>query len=833
MDRIAEIGNNASSNETEIGERDLLSSAVLLSPVGGISQEETESSQKQQSLILEHNVADEQLSDHFSEVSSSMSQYSGEIEFKSQEEHNWKLEYKLKLFRKDVRKRVNRFFNKVKTILENNEGDVRVMLNDNEKVIVNLSNIDEVFNRHLESKLSDLEKQFHMENQERLLLKGEVDDIKNAQVAHHKSLMKVVRKVNDECNKVEILESQCAILTSKVDLLENKQVNDDDNTNVNSNNSDNIPIPDEPSRVTMRRKSKSTTSGVTASPITDAGDDLSTVGDADSSDKEVSVEDLKTTIEELKATLESTKKRVSIPRSGSPPDPSSSSSESSEESDQKPKRSKGRKKKRSESSSDEESSSGSDESDITRGIAALNRDRRSSVFKDIEAEDDSDGWSQRSRRRVGSEVLTLKNLPTMKDLYLDALSVPNLLRFMQKYQTLQQNFHEPLKIANYFKNTILNRVENVARRGRFKDKLRRKGILCNGRQRLSNSQIWSVIKGIVAPKNVEEMKDILRVSVFDVEKFSQYKSESYIHANFDEYVNELVNYDKQFLAMLDLATGTKAAKEALPHQVNGGSGKFGQKEKGLVQYYLQGLPNPDFAWRMYTRHSKERDRLTVRTFDEFRDLYFKCLERLEEMIRIEKLSANTFGKESDSSGARPPKDVRKLRRFRRGSRQHVNAIEEEEGGEVLSESPGSDENDEDRKESAEFEDADEEEPEAKQVDIEAESNTKEVEEDQWLHGMSFDPAGKRPPVCFKFADTGACEYGTKCSYSHNVEDVKAYKAAKLLGPARVSNISNQYGQKASEGRKDGSGPSKYQPGARKVFEKPTILKRSQDARNYN
>ena len=809
-------------------------------PVGDTKLEAVSNQENLSISSTEPHSSDNQFLEHKDMESSSISQFSGEVDYRSQQERDWKAEYKLKLFRRDIRKRVNRFFDKVKTILDKRDGDVKVRLTENQKVMVNLSNINEVFSKHLERKLYDLESQFDKESRERVSLKDDVDDIKTAQVAHNKSLIKLVRRVNDDCVKIDTLESQYAVLASKVDVLEDKvvddnvnNINDNDDNNENLNNSDNIVIPDEPSRVTMRRRSKSGSSGVTTSPITDAGDIQSTVGDSNSDGNEVSVEDVETTREELRSTRKVDKRRVSVARSDAPSDPSSSSSESSNESEKKPKKGKGKKKKRDESSSDEESSSGSDGSDITRGIAALNRDRRSSVFKDIEAEDDSDGWGQRSRRHVGSEVLTLKNLPTMKDLYLDTLSVPNLLRFMQKYQTLQQNFHEPLKIANYFKNTILNRVENVARRGKFKDKLRRKGILCNGRQRLSNSQIWSVIKCIVAPKNVEEMKDILRVSVFDVEKFSQYKSESYIHSNFEEYFNELVNYDKQFLAMLDLATGTKVAKEALPHQVNGGSGKFGQKEKGLVQYYLQGHPNPDFAWRMYTRHSKERDRLAVRTFDDFRDLYFKCLERLEEMIRVEKLSANTFGKDADNSGAKPPKDVRKQHRFRRGSRHHVNAIEEEEDGKVLSESPGSDDSEDDVRESSEIENIEEEETEMKRESIEAETNAKEADEDQWLHGMSFDPKGKRPPVCFKFADTGACEYGTKCAYSHNIEDVKAYKAAKLLGPARVSNISSQFSQRASDGRKDSSGPNKNQSGTRKVFDKPTILKRSQDARGHN
>ena len=685
---------------------------------------------------------------------------------------------------------------------------------------------------HISDKVETIAMRQEIHSVEVKALQETMSDLVSTSVVQNRSLASLNRAKQEEKVKFENLEVHCVTIASKVEALED-HIHKHVTNNIDVDND--INIPDEPSKVTFRRKSKSP--DPSTSPITDA-EGSSSARESQYADFNATVDELKASIDDIKDCFKkedrAKKKRVSISRGDDPSDSSSSSSEDSDsDNDKKGKRGK-KKKSARDSSSDDDSSKESDDSDVTRGIAALNRDRRSSVFKDLEDEDEDSDRPFRSSRRnaMGSEVLTLKNLPTMKDLYLDTLAVPNLLKFSQKYQSLQQNYHEPLKIANYFKNTILNRVENVARRGRFKDKLRRKGILCNGRQRLSNSQIWGVIKRIIAPKNTEEMKAILKVSVFDREKFLQFMSESYIHEHFEEYVNEIVNYDKQFLAMLDLATGTKVAKESLPHQVNGGSGRFGQKDKGLVQYFLQGHPNPEFAWRMYTRHSKERERINLKTFDEFREIYFKGLDRLEEMIRVEKLSSSTFGKEADDTSSKVSRGIRKQNRFRRGSKHSVHAVAEDEVEKVESESEHSEVEDGESEGSADDVEAELPSSAVKSTEKADDGQEDDIGEDEWLHGMSFDPAGKRPPVCFKFADTGTCEYGTKCVYSHNVDDVKAYKAAKLLGPTRMGNISGQYSQRMSGNSKEGSNVNKSSPGVRKVFDKPTsILKRSQDARN--
>ena len=99
-------------------------------PVGELKPEVVTNQDNQSINSTEHNSSDNQLPDQIDMESSSISQFSGEVDFRSQQERDWKSEYKLKLFRRDVRKRVNRFFEKVKAILDKNDVDVKVRLSN-------------------------------------------------------------------------------------------------------------------------------------------------------------------------------------------------------------------------------------------------------------------------------------------------------------------------------------------------------------------------------------------------------------------------------------------------------------------------------------------------------------------------------------------------------------------------------------------------------------------------------------------------------------------------------------------------------------------------------
>ena len=73
----------------------------------------------------------------------------------------------------------------------------------------------------------------------------------------------------------------------------------------------------------------------------------------------------------------------------------------------------------------------------------------------------------------------------------------------------------------------------------------------------------------------------------------------------------------------------------------------------------------------------------------------------------------------------------------------------------------------------------------KQVETKEEGDLDEEKdappEDEWLQNVVMDPAGKRPPPCWKFATTGKCQYGDNCRFSHHSDDVRAYNAAKAMG----------------------------------------------------
>ena len=101
------------------------------------------------------------------------------------------------------------------------------------------------------------------------------------------------------------------------------------------------------------------------------------------------------------------------------------------------------------------------------------------------------------------------------------------------------------------------------------------------------------------------MREILKVSVYDPDMYSHFREISTIQNEFTLYRNFYQTYKKQDLTRLLLIASGKGGRY-LPKLLDGGNGKEGQKEKGHIQYFLQGMPNRSFATKMRKDVSNKR-----------------------------------------------------------------------------------------------------------------------------------------------------------------------------------------------------------------------------------
>ena len=352
------------------------------------------------------------------------------------------------------------------------------------------------------------------------------------------------------------------------------------------------------------------------------------------------------------------------------------------------------------------------------------------------------------------------------------------------------------------------RVQNEAQRIRPLRKLLsgNRNILHMSKQLLSNEQLEEVIRSIIQPINKQEMRDILKVSVYDVDMYTHFREVSVIMKEFSEYRNWFATYTKQYYTRLVLIASGDAGKY-LPNLLDGGSGKPDQKAKGLIQYFLQGLPNRRFATRIWKNVShKDKIKKKVKTFDDFVEVYEDLIYKLELKVRRDLVDINnTFKDELEDTEPVKPTDYRKNKeehnkssstksgqnkfsRSRGRFSDKVNAISQE----GVRQDPDEELSDDDERE--EDEDSDVEPPSkeesGKKIDTISDSKEEEgnlIEEKdipldcEWLQGIVMDPDQKRPSPCWKFALTNKCEYGDKCIFSHHPDDVKTYLAAKAMG----------------------------------------------------
>ena len=103
----------------------------------------------------------------------------------------------------------------------------------------------------------------------------------------------------------------------------------------------------------------------------------------------------------------------------------------------------------------------------------------------------------------------------MKNLALRNFEIDALLAFEDKYAVIHQDWRHALKIAQFMSRTVRSSIENKCLKiKKYKNILEGRTILFQGEQLLTNAQIWKVIRLMIEPRSVRDVRKLLSVSVF-------------------------------------------------------------------------------------------------------------------------------------------------------------------------------------------------------------------------------------------------------------------------------------------------------------------------------
>jgi hypothetical protein len=262
-------------------------------------------------------------------------------------------------------------------------------------------------------------------------------------------------------------------------------------------------------------------------------------------------------------------------------------------------------------------------------------------------------------------------------------------------------------------------------------------------------------------------------------KFELYKDRSAALNNFADFSHQALNFDRLWLSLIALIT-TEKSRGYFPQEVKGTAGRDSTTQRGMMQYYFANFPNPDFAMSIYREFSSESTRKAVKDLDEFRKVLRRAFRRCEEKQRTT-LDYLALEKETNPRvQLEAPREA--------SYRDRKTAINNFSGFKTRVHEMGNvdEASDEDPEQQADTDDG-ETKKEGHQCE-EKDESTRAIDEDpdSWLHGISMDPEGKRPPPCFEFANKGKCPF-KDCKYSHDASDIKEYLRLKDMGKEKFQS----------------------------------------------
>ena len=414
-------------------------------------------------------------------------------------------------------------------------------------------------------------------------------------------------------------------------------------------------------------------------------------------------------------------------------------------------------------------------------LGSSNRNRRESIIGDESSTSTSNQEYRGGRRHSESKVIYVQPAPKTDDFRLKEIRIGSVLYFCKAFNNAASQFRGRLNAANFIDERLLSQMKQVAYK---EDMPGADGILRNGRQKITNQELFAILAVMCAPTNTHKMQLELSKSCWP--KRSEYKAIEDVAKNIANFRIDLLTYVDRFDDKLTLFSYHRKSRKLIPKDVF----KKGGGDPGLADYFIGGLPDKNLGLRIWASVDRKK-RANCQTFEKFKKYFILAVEAMEardedrdvnkqicfgvrEMMKNDKTKSPSHSKSKDWVSHRPH------------NTQRVNQLEEMDT--VVSDGDSNEElevvftsNDEEKEEL----------PSAIEDIEEKEDNSIITEEDvSELANLLQPPDSKTPGICYDMLYKGKCEK-INCPYSHKAEDIEKAKKLKALRVASASKPGNR------------------------------------------
>jgi len=399
------------------------------------------------------------------------------------------------------------------------------------------------------------------------------------------------------------------------------------------------------------------------------------------------------------------------------------------------------------------------------------RRRASIIGGDDQSSISSDRGRSRSSRSAHDSIVFVQPLPVVQTLKLSEVTLGKVMYFCKTFNNESSRFRGGLNASNYIEDRLLCQMRQVALKH---DLPGQSGILSNGKQKISNRDIFSILAMMCAPTSKEEMQRQLAKSAWSNK--NDFKSVDQIMKNIKEYRTEMLIYVDRFEDKLKLLGFHDCSAKYIPKALF----KKGGSDPGLADYFIQGMPDKNFGMRVWLSVDEDK-RKKCSDWRKFVKLYMVAIDLMEKREKDKEINRQIcLGVKEMIKTDHSPKTFKKDSR----DSSRVHAMEEQGATEESEEEQEAEydeevvfRRDDDNEDLPSLIAADEEEHEADKENI---PSLEVTAEDLSQLANLLQPADtKKAGVCYDMLYQGKCAK-TNCPYSHKAEDIAQAKKLKTM-----------------------------------------------------